>query len=181
MDELSAPHEMEGRIPVSFQTKTGMRIAYLCDENAWVPDQDRDACVRCMSSFNVVRRKHHCRLCGEIICGSCSRLVSLRTHIRIRVCCACVCNSLVEFTPDVSASLSTATSRVPSPRFVVHTTPHPLYKQVSAPPTAWTPFHAMIFVMAALVLVLVVVRETTDHPLDILVVLLQDKSPPRPA
>jgi len=37
----------------------------------WVPDKERNQCVCCLEKFSVLRRKHHCRLCGEVCCMSC--------------------------------------------------------------------------------------------------------------
>ena len=28
-------------------------------------------CMRCSAHFSMVRRKHHCRACGYVICGKC--------------------------------------------------------------------------------------------------------------
>lgn len=28
--------------------------------------------MRCSEVFNVIRRRHHCRLCGDIVCAPCS-------------------------------------------------------------------------------------------------------------
>eukprot|EP00466_Bigelowiella_natans_P019707 jgi/Bigna1/44123/e_gw1.89.68.1 len=41
-------------------------------KDQWVPDYKRSACWKCRKPFTVFRRRHHCRLCGEIFCDSCS-------------------------------------------------------------------------------------------------------------
>lgn len=38
----------------------------------WVPDEDVPYCPTCGDKFIVNRRRHHCRLCGAIMCGKCS-------------------------------------------------------------------------------------------------------------
>lgn len=38
----------------------------------WVPDSASNFCMLCESEFNLFRRRHHCRKCGSLICGSCS-------------------------------------------------------------------------------------------------------------
>ncbi|KAG0290253.1 hypothetical protein BGZ96_006301 [Linnemannia gamsii] len=44
----------------------------------WVPDQDAAACRICAKGFNAVRRKHHCRQCGHVLCyDCCSRCIAL--------------------------------------------------------------------------------------------------------
>ncbi|KAF1324018.1 1-phosphatidylinositol 3-phosphate 5-kinase fab1, partial [Globisporangium splendens] len=44
----------------------------LIPTSEWVPDRDRTECNICCRKFNFIfRRKHHCRLCGEVICHTC--------------------------------------------------------------------------------------------------------------
>eukprot|EP00945_MAST-04E_sp_MAST-4E-sp1_P000353 g353.t1 len=38
----------------------------------WVPDDEGTDCMVCHKEFNVVRRRHHCRNCGGLVCDSCS-------------------------------------------------------------------------------------------------------------
>lgn len=38
----------------------------------WVPDVEVTQCQICQIPFDSLRRKHHCRHCGNIFCGSCS-------------------------------------------------------------------------------------------------------------
>ncbi|KAF8671178.1 Protein present in Fab1, YOTB, Vac1, and EEA1 [Rhizoctonia solani] len=38
----------------------------------WVPDREADACMRCQAAFGWRRRRHHCRICGRVVCASCS-------------------------------------------------------------------------------------------------------------
>jgi len=38
----------------------------------WIPDDEADECMTCNARFNVVRRRHHCRACGKVVCGGCS-------------------------------------------------------------------------------------------------------------
>ncbi|OQS05105.1 hypothetical protein THRCLA_02710 [Thraustotheca clavata] len=37
----------------------------------WVPNKQRNMCYGCKSTFNTFRRKHHCRVCGEVVCSGC--------------------------------------------------------------------------------------------------------------
>ncbi|KAK0529972.1 hypothetical protein OC835_004165 [Tilletia horrida] len=45
------------------------------DYNApvWVPDSHADKCAVCSDGFGLWRRKHHCRLCGQVVCWNCSQ------------------------------------------------------------------------------------------------------------
>lgn len=37
------------------------------------PDRDAKACPSCKKGFGAVRRRHHCRVCGGVFCGPCSK------------------------------------------------------------------------------------------------------------
>ena len=43
----------------------------------WIADSEVKFCPLCKKQFNVARRRHHCRLCGGIMCGKCSTFVSV--------------------------------------------------------------------------------------------------------
>ncbi|OQS01572.1 hypothetical protein ACHHYP_00571 [Achlya hypogyna] len=70
----------------------------------WVPNNTRYMCHGCKASFNAFRRKHHCRVCGEVVCSSCLiRLpVALPRQVTgkctTKACVACVMDH-VERTP----------------------------------------------------------------------------------
>jgi tetratricopeptide (TPR) repeat protein len=50
----------------------------------WVPDKDAPACNVCSARFSLLRRRHHCRMCGQVVCAACS------SHPRgKRICSAC--------------------------------------------------------------------------------------------
>ena len=55
----------------------------------WVPDESESKCQRCKSDFTLLFRKHHCRLCGSIICSNCSRNLEIFEEITVRVCKQC--------------------------------------------------------------------------------------------
>ena len=38
----------------------------------WQPDQEVSECPICHIPFSFLRRKHHCRKCGRVVCGPCS-------------------------------------------------------------------------------------------------------------
>lgn len=38
----------------------------------WIPDAGVSMCMMCRKEFNVIRRRHHCRGCGKVVCGPCS-------------------------------------------------------------------------------------------------------------
>ncbi|OWZ13170.1 Myosin [Phytophthora megakarya] len=56
---------------------------------SWVNDEDRFSCHICNKRFNMFKRKHHCRACGEVICNSCSLYHRIQAR-SMRVCVSCV-------------------------------------------------------------------------------------------
>jgi hypothetical protein len=63
------------------------------ERDEWVPRAQRDACSICKRGFSTTRRHHHCRLCGEVICGSCT--IVRKAHrkdksVKTKVCLQCV-------------------------------------------------------------------------------------------
>ena len=43
----------------------------------WVPDWYVEACSGCKAAFTLVRRRHHCRQCGNIFCSKCSGMTAI--------------------------------------------------------------------------------------------------------
>jgi rabenosyn-5 len=43
----------------------------------WIDDRDVKLCPTCAKNFHVTRRKHHCRLCGAIMCHDCTQFLPL--------------------------------------------------------------------------------------------------------
>ena len=37
----------------------------------WVPDEAAACCMGCSTGFGAFTRRHHCRLCGSVVCASC--------------------------------------------------------------------------------------------------------------
>lgn len=38
----------------------------------WMPDRYCKVCYGCEEAFTMYRRRHHCRMCGQIFCNTCS-------------------------------------------------------------------------------------------------------------
>ncbi|KAK1936539.1 DEP domain-containing protein [Phytophthora citrophthora] len=68
----------------------GMEAAALCHRSHWVPKSSRSNCSNCRRSFRLWAGKHHCRLCGEIVCGACSTKRILFQKKSVRTCDDCV-------------------------------------------------------------------------------------------
>lgn len=62
----------------------------ILSQQDWTPDALVDKCQVCKeTTFNVFVRRHHCRLCGRVICYLCSREYPYE-KMRIRACSECV-------------------------------------------------------------------------------------------
>lgn len=58
--------------------------------DAWLADSTSDFCMLCHSQFNpVMRRRHHCRCCGLLLCKSCTENRTMVNDSVVRVCDAC--------------------------------------------------------------------------------------------
>lgn len=49
----------------------------------WTPDELVDLCPFCAKSFSFARRRHHCRICGAILCESCSKFLDYRSACKL--------------------------------------------------------------------------------------------------
>jgi len=38
----------------------------------WIPDSETDKCMLCGDRFTALRRRHHCRSCGKLMCNACT-------------------------------------------------------------------------------------------------------------
>jgi 1-phosphatidylinositol-3-phosphate 5-kinase len=59
------------------------------DKQHWMPDQLCKQCYACDAQFTVFRRRHHCRLCGQVFCNACSAYFLVLKDTSIRVCAMC--------------------------------------------------------------------------------------------
>eukprot|EP00467_Chlorarachnion_reptans_P011164 CAMPEP_0114498418 /NCGR_PEP_ID=MMETSP0109-20121206/6866_1 /TAXON_ID=29199 /ORGANISM="Chlorarachnion reptans, Strain CCCM449" /LENGTH=1735 /DNA_ID=CAMNT_0001675903 /DNA_START=52 /DNA_END=5259 /DNA_ORIENTATION=- len=72
----------------------------------WVPDDAVSNCGLCKKGFSIFRRKHHCRMCGQIFCGGCSegKVKLPKTYgwgeKKVRVCDTCKGNVQSEKAPQ---------------------------------------------------------------------------------
>jgi len=100
-----APTVSEREVPKPDSTKTIKRAAKpstskfmhqmrrkILSRDFWMKDENAKVCFGCGDSFSTFRRKHHCRLCGQIFCSSCTNLVSGKPFgqaSKLRVCKTC--------------------------------------------------------------------------------------------
>ncbi|ESO98622.1 hypothetical protein LOTGIDRAFT_90048, partial [Lottia gigantea] len=59
----------------------------------WISDDEVSVCILCNDKFNQLRRKHHCRQCGRVLCNKCCKEKLPLPHLGIddpeRVCDWC--------------------------------------------------------------------------------------------
>lgn len=51
----------------------------------WLDGTTVTRCPSCAASFNITRRQHHCRLCGSIMCNSCSYFLPFKIARKYKV------------------------------------------------------------------------------------------------
>ncbi|XP_046847552.1 zinc finger FYVE domain-containing protein 21-like [Xenia sp. Carnegie-2017] len=94
------------------RTKSGLRMLpnneqdrspFTIEEPPWQPDDQYNSCIKCKVVFDFWKRRHHCRRCGNLFCGSCcdQKVLLLRLNFvdPVRVCeeCAIVARKENEF------------------------------------------------------------------------------------
>ncbi|KAL3068009.1 hypothetical protein niasHT_037999 [Heterodera trifolii] len=59
----------------------------------WMPDSAGNECYECNEKFSTFRRRHHCRLCGQLFCKNCARCQVNGTELgcngMLRLCTFC--------------------------------------------------------------------------------------------
>ncbi|KAE9042923.1 hypothetical protein PR003_g3672 [Phytophthora rubi] len=71
--------------------------AALAQRQEWVNDAQRTNCSLCVQSFSMLKRRHHCRVCGEVVCSACTVFKMVKgdqeVAAKVRVCKACLAKS----------------------------------------------------------------------------------------
>ncbi|EQC30107.1 hypothetical protein SDRG_12166 [Saprolegnia diclina VS20] len=99
------------------EVNNALSMSDLMEKAMWAPDDSRDDCYVCSRHFSKFRRKHHCRLCGEVVCASCllKKLVEETTRVGLRevkVCMTCLSTTNERQTKPSSSSLSSSSSKL---------------------------------------------------------------------
>ncbi|KAI8379331.1 uncharacterized protein BYT42DRAFT_568429 [Radiomyces spectabilis] len=90
------------------------------DKEYWMPDERCKECYKCRKPFTLLRRKHHCRSCGQIFCAKCASHIIPRKMYKqkgpVRVCNFCYAehhtgqstrdSSNFAYMPDMASSSS---------------------------------------------------------------------------
>ncbi|VDM63941.1 unnamed protein product [Angiostrongylus costaricensis] len=52
----------------------------------WMPDSTGKECYQCEERFSTFRRRHHCRLCGQIFCARCCNIHMPGSSLGLSIC-----------------------------------------------------------------------------------------------
>ena len=97
---VNAALKMLGLIGPLLQQLRLKNIPLIC-RSQWVPDSWRSACSVCTRSF-VIRRRHHCRRCGDIMCGKCAPPSRIGTsNKRSRFCIPCIASARYRYEDEI--------------------------------------------------------------------------------
>lgn len=68
-------------------------------DSQWMDSKPVKTCALCLQLFSVTRRKHHCRLCGNVFCQTCSdnKMELASSSKPVRVCDTCHSFLLAKF------------------------------------------------------------------------------------
>ncbi|KAI6646682.1 FYVE, RhoGEF and PH domain-containing protein 6-like [Oopsacas minuta] len=58
----------------------------------WIQDDSVSMCMMCYNKFTFARRRHHCRVCGKVLCGPCSSFkagIKYLGNKQARCCLSC--------------------------------------------------------------------------------------------
>ncbi|EQC40135.1 hypothetical protein SDRG_02785 [Saprolegnia diclina VS20] len=75
----------------------------------WVANDNRTTCHICNAKFHFSKRRHHCRLCGEIACDACSPKMEVWLPYKsaptaVRICTDCVHAQQADDDEDVATA-----------------------------------------------------------------------------
>jgi len=81
----------EGRAVFEARVQNLVNDEMIINEQSWLSDAISDSCLLCSETFVHPKRRHHCRRCGTLVCGSCStkHIVAPGEAKKLRSCDAC--------------------------------------------------------------------------------------------
>ncbi len=66
-------YEFENTLKTMFEAQRAEKDGKgINNKDLWMPDKLCKVCYMCEEIFTMYRRRHHCRLCGQIFCHNCS-------------------------------------------------------------------------------------------------------------
>lgn len=136
----------------------------------WIPDNMALFCMQCNQKFSFIKRRHHCRACGQVLCSTCCSLkakLEYMGEVETRICIQCdillnnrtnATNDDCDTDPDDTAagidvasvidtnagfSISNSTARSPNPNNPMeYCSVIPPHQQIAS--TSTTPISVMV-------------------------------------
>eukprot|EP00164_Ancoracysta_twista_P001699 GFYU01002227.1.p1 GENE.GFYU01002227.1~~GFYU01002227.1.p1 ORF type:complete len:311 (+),score=91.73 GFYU01002227.1:65-934(+) len=92
--------------PINGGKSTPYKGTKVSQKPVWIADEMRHFCRGCNLDFNVFKRRHHCRACGDIFCHDCSSDFHSLPHYGYMtpVRCCDNCTRIIHLTPSTSTS-----------------------------------------------------------------------------
>lgn len=100
-------------------TSRRLSQSFLAHRTLWVRNHERPRCHSCEAQFSISRRRHHCRLCGEVCCSECCPKMDVALPdvgtTSLRVCVVCVRKRRRHSADSVGSSSSSCSSSTAAP------------------------------------------------------------------
>lgn len=119
-DALSLESSPGGRTPLSVIKRISNLVAQKDStlsnykdtdlQKFWMPDSKSKECYDCSAKFTTFRRRHHCRLCGQIFCSKCcnqvvpGKIIMCSGDLKVCTYCSKIVLSYLK-SPDITADL----------------------------------------------------------------------------
>eukprot|EP00002_Diphylleia_rotans_P027542 TRINITY_DN5525_c0_g1_i3.p1 TRINITY_DN5525_c0_g1~~TRINITY_DN5525_c0_g1_i3.p1 ORF type:complete len:1655 (-),score=257.85 TRINITY_DN5525_c0_g1_i3:220-5184(-) len=71
------PAQLSAQAQIAFDRVKERLTRGAISKEYWMQDGHCSTCYICQSTFNIFRRRHHCRLCGQIFCSSCTTFMPI--------------------------------------------------------------------------------------------------------
>lgn len=144
VEEVSPESPQESSSPTLEERRLGKISPF------WVPDADALNCMQCGMKFTVLKRRHHCRACGRVLCHKCCDMRACLEYLNYqehRVCELCfrTLTKVMVYEEEVEGEAESSPRRRPNPNNPMEycsTVPPPLQASPSSsqpPPSVLVP------------------------------------------
>ena len=108
---VKAATTAENLDPTATKSKQDVKSMNINNKNdLWMPDELCTNCYACNMEFTVFRRRHHCRLCGQVVCSTCSAYTLDYVNEPSNVSSHITSNSMDDSTASTTATTATTTT-----------------------------------------------------------------------
>ncbi|TRY74841.1 hypothetical protein TCAL_04497 [Tigriopus californicus] len=90
-------HPTDPSVDLILQGMTEAQLKLGSEAPTWVPDEEASQCMICAAKFTLVRRRHHCRACGKLLCSACCGEKAVLLHLDSKLGRVCKpCHSIMD-------------------------------------------------------------------------------------